>query len=353
NLHVLGVTPGEATTVRLTLSAPLPGDPTDWTYWRYGPTPRNGIAHWYQWLYQRRTDSDDASTTGAEFVDSTHIVLHLVDGGRGDNDLHADGVITDPGGPGVAPAPVATLEPDPLSPGKAPLAVTGTPGNDLIRLVPTDAAGDLDVLVNGRFLGNFLPTGHILVDSRNGNDTVRLEARSGSHPASRVRVPAIVMAGNGNAVLIASGSDADNVLVAGTGRSRLVAGTGRDILVGSPRSTFQTGRGDDLVIRGVTAFNGDIAALGALRAEWSGGGPDDAARIDHLLHGGGLNGTTVLSDAVLAPRPAHNTLLATPLELARPILAGPSGVQPVTATAPTFRWYPEAETHPCPRSAHT
>ena len=53
----------------------------------------------------------------------------------------------------------------------------------------------------------------------------------------------------------------------------------------------------------------------------------------HLLHGGGLNGATVLSGAVVA-RFAHNTILATPLELAKPTLTGPRGLQPVTATAP-------------------
>jgi hypothetical protein len=105
--QVTGLAPGEATTVELTLSSPLPGTPSTWTYWRFGQTPANHDFHWYQFLYRRPTDSDDAGATGAEFIDSTHILLHFVDGGRGDDDLAKDGIITDTGGPAVPLRPNA------------------------------------------------------------------------------------------------------------------------------------------------------------------------------------------------------------------------------------------------------
>jgi hypothetical protein len=350
NFQVVGLAPGDATTVKIYLSSPLPGDPTTWTFWRYGPTPHFHHDHWYQFLYQHPTDADDASTTGAEFLYTlddhnnrvyNRIILHFVDGGRGDNDLEANGIITDPGGIGIALQPTARLDPDPLAAGATMLTVSGTPGNDTITLVATDAVGGIDVTVNGQLLGHFQPTGHIVVNTQDGNDILRLKTKSGTGRSGvrRIGVPAIVIAGNGNDLIDASGSSAANVLAAGTGTSKLIGGFGRDILIAGQQSTFQPGRGDDLLVKGITPFNSDLNALNALVREWSAPGMKDAVRIDHLLHGGGANGSVVLPGAG-AVRSAHNTLLATPLELAKPVLAGPSGTLPVTAIMPPFSWNP-------------
>lgn len=62
------------------------------SYWMYGPTADQGAPHWYEFLYDGQT--------GAEIL-SDRIVLHLVDGKRGDADLSANGTIVDPGGPAV------------------------------------------------------------------------------------------------------------------------------------------------------------------------------------------------------------------------------------------------------------
>jgi hypothetical protein len=56
-------------------------------YWKYGRTRSNTTAHWYQFA-------------GAAIAGNT-ITLTLTDGADGDDDLAANGVITDPGGPGV------------------------------------------------------------------------------------------------------------------------------------------------------------------------------------------------------------------------------------------------------------
>ncbi len=77
---------GDSTTVELLLPAGLTID----TYYRYGGTPDQPVAHWYDFAFD--------GTTGAEIL-SDRIVLHFTDGARGDDDLQADGTITDAGGP--------------------------------------------------------------------------------------------------------------------------------------------------------------------------------------------------------------------------------------------------------------
>ncbi|MCP4687144.1 MAG: hypothetical protein GY859_03780, partial [Desulfobacterales bacterium] len=59
-------------------------------YWKYGPTAANPVKHWYEFLYN--------SETGAVIM-TDQIVLHFLDGGRGDDDLVEDEVIIDIGGP--------------------------------------------------------------------------------------------------------------------------------------------------------------------------------------------------------------------------------------------------------------
>src|SRR5262249_28778287 len=59
------------------------------TYYKFGPTPSEQAPHWYRFMF------DDDFTTGAEFVGS-EMILHLVDGKRGDDDLSDNGIIADP-----------------------------------------------------------------------------------------------------------------------------------------------------------------------------------------------------------------------------------------------------------------
>ena len=68
------------------------------TLYRADGTTINGyrkydsVNGWYKFRY------DDATGTGAELLPN-RILLYFVDGGRGDSDLSANGVVTDPGGP--------------------------------------------------------------------------------------------------------------------------------------------------------------------------------------------------------------------------------------------------------------
>jgi hypothetical protein len=93
NFQLTGVAVGGATTVMI----PLPTGVTANSYYKYGPTADNTTPHFYEFLF------DAVTNTGAQFFDDNadgtndRVVLHLVDGGRGDSDLTANGVIADPG----------------------------------------------------------------------------------------------------------------------------------------------------------------------------------------------------------------------------------------------------------------
>lgn len=76
---------GGAATVEVTL--PWAGIRS---WWKYGPTPGNATPHWYDFIFD--------GTTGAE-INGNVVTLHFVDGGVGDSDRTANGVIVDPGGP--------------------------------------------------------------------------------------------------------------------------------------------------------------------------------------------------------------------------------------------------------------
>jgi len=76
------------------LTIDLPAGETVNSYWKYGPTPDDPSAHWYEFMY----DSND--DTGA-IISGSQIVLYFVDGQRGDNNLTPDAKIIDPGAPAV------------------------------------------------------------------------------------------------------------------------------------------------------------------------------------------------------------------------------------------------------------
>lgn len=138
-----GLTPGAATTVTEFLSA---GQEVT-TYYKYGPEPGNATDHWYEFLYD--------GTTGAEIL-ADRIVLHFVDGQRGDDDLTANGVIVEPGAPAffLNVPPVATddtyaLDEDNLLSTAAP----GVLGNDtddnqdlLTAILVTDVSNGVLIL---------------------------------------------------------------------------------------------------------------------------------------------------------------------------------------------------------------
>jgi len=78
---------------RATVTLFLPAGVAAVQYFGFGGTPDNATAHWYAFGFD--------GTTGVE-VQPDRVILHFVDGRRGDADLAANGEIAGLGGPGVA-----------------------------------------------------------------------------------------------------------------------------------------------------------------------------------------------------------------------------------------------------------
>jgi hypothetical protein len=95
---VQGIAPGAAVPLTILLDGAEPD-----AYFKFGPTLDQPTLQFYEFSYD--------GTTGAEYLDDNgdnrldRIVLHLVDGGRGDADLAANGRIADPGAPAIDPTP--------------------------------------------------------------------------------------------------------------------------------------------------------------------------------------------------------------------------------------------------------
>ena len=123
----MGLTPGQHVAVQMTLPA---GSDIPTSYWRYGDTRNNPFPHWFDWLYNPLTDS------GAE-IKGTTIILHFVDGARGDEDLTANGQILDAGGPGFSDGFTVTNTADSGegSLRQAILNANANPGEDQITFV--------------------------------------------------------------------------------------------------------------------------------------------------------------------------------------------------------------------------
>jgi len=92
-----GVTPGGAVQVTLFLSGSVPVD----SYWKYGKEPGDETVHPYEFM--REEDGP-----GAEINGNT-IILHFIDGQKGDDGLIAEGTIVDDGGPAVAAESIPAL----------------------------------------------------------------------------------------------------------------------------------------------------------------------------------------------------------------------------------------------------
>ena len=151
------------------------------------------------------------------------------------------------------------LETDPIDPSETALFVGGTTGADTITLTPADANGTLNVKIGTASLGNFKPTGRIVVYGQAGDDTIVL-ANSLTVNASVIAGDGndIVQAGGGNTIVtLGSGNDTvqlgngNNVVVTGNGTDNLQAGNGNNtVTLGNGNDTVQLGNGANTVTLG-------------------------------------------------------------------------------------------------------
>jgi len=84
--EIAGIAPGSAASVTETYAAGLTAE----TYYVFGPTADYSTPHWYEFL--------NDGMTGAE-INGNLVMLHFIDGQRGDSDLEVNGAIVDPGAP--------------------------------------------------------------------------------------------------------------------------------------------------------------------------------------------------------------------------------------------------------------
>jgi hypothetical protein len=119
--------PGDETTVIIDLP---PGTIVN-SYFRFGPTPDNPQPHCYEFLFDGQT--------GAQIF-GNDIIVHHIDGARGDDDLTPNGVIVDPAAPALL-----SDEPPSISGNGCSIAQTVSTQtallNLLIPLLPAFAVG--------------------------------------------------------------------------------------------------------------------------------------------------------------------------------------------------------------------
>ena len=135
SFRIVGVAAGSPVAMRMI----LPTGITAGGFAKYGPEPGQVAPHWYTFA--------STSSTGAT-VNGNVITLQFVDGARGDDDLLANGVISDAGGPmevaamGIAPAQDPPVVEEPRDSGGSGGCTVGNPSKrDPTLIVLTLFAG--------------------------------------------------------------------------------------------------------------------------------------------------------------------------------------------------------------------
>jgi Ca2+-binding RTX toxin-like protein len=175
--------------------------------------------------------------------------------------------------------------------GKTDLLVLGSGGNDTIQILKAGNS-QVQVKVNNVSLGTFSPTGAVIVDGRDGNDTITMD--------TQLSMPRVLYGGGGNDTI--TGGNGPGILLGGDGTDTLSSGNGRDILIGGTGpDTLNGGNGDDILIAGSSSYDARTPAnlqalLCAIGREWQRSDVAYQTRINHLTGAtpGGLNGTSYL-----------------------------------------------------------
>jgi len=165
----------------------------------------------------------------------------------------------------------ASLQPDTVNPKRKVLVVTGTAGDDIIRILRR-GGNNLEVIINGVTQGVFTHPGRVIVRALDGNDLVRVQA--GTLQSMEIH-----------------GGNGDDVLIGAAGRDLLIGGAGRDVLLGRAN--------DDILIGGTTSLDDDVTALGNLMAVWLGKG-SVAKRATAIRSGTGVVGNVAFNSSTIS-----------------------------------------------------
>ncbi|MGA2497151.1 MAG: SdrD B-like domain-containing protein [Tepidisphaeraceae bacterium] len=190
------------------------------------------------------------------------------------------------------PTVTATLSSD-----KTVLTITGTTGNDVIRV---KASGkQVAVTAGGQSLGTFAVTRRIVINGDDGNDSIVVD--------KSVKISCLIYGGNGNDTLV--GGSGNDILVGGAGNDVLKGMDGRDILIGGAGTdSLDGGTGDDILIGGTWKGERLQSSLLAIQKELVGQAAY-ATRMTHLTKGGGLNGKVLINKNWIVDDKLKNTLI--------------------------------------------
>jgi putative intracellular protease/amidase len=211
------------------------------------------------------------------------------------------------------------------------LMVFGTSGNDTVYLWSGSVTGQVFAWMNGTMYGSFqVPAGgRAMVQGGSGDDQIY---------ATDLHMPATIFGQGGNDQI--TGGSANDILDGGDGMDRLWAGYGddkvrggagddymcgcggNDVLLGDAGNDYldgydgndillggqggdqlRGGSGEDLLIGGLTSYDNDSAALGAIFSVWT--SPDSLLARTSLLYNGLANGVklrpgeTVFDDSAM------------------------------------------------------
>jgi uncharacterized delta-60 repeat protein len=172
------------------------------------------------------------------------------------------------------------------------LTITGTDGDDDIKVNPGGGAPEIKVFLNGAQT-TWAGVTSIVVYANAGDDRVQI--------AGGITLPVVAFGGAGDDRLKAGGGP--SILVGGDGDDTLLGGAGRDVLIGGRGADLIGGNGaDDLMIAGYTTFDANLTALNLIRAEWT-SGRSFADRVANLSGTGtsGVNAAAVLRTEGDAP----------------------------------------------------
>ena len=189
---------------------------------------------------------------------------------------------------------------DPSNPAQLALFVGGTNNADTILVKLGSSSAFLDVVINGKDLGQFAITttagtiDRVIVYGNDGNDSITV--------SQNVAINTVIYGGAGDDTLTAGGGN--SFLDGGDGNDVLTGGGGRDVQIGGlGQDSLTGGKDDDLLIGGTYKQSGDLDSVFSLMAIWN-SSESYAQRITDLRTGGAdglfaFNTTTVLDDAAV------------------------------------------------------